>query len=152
MEEWISLVAAFIAVISAVVAYASLKETKRIKVHENSYTSLFNAESLIYNSPNLLELHGITDELLGKYEIEPKEVMYLLHSIRAGQENARLKESSASFQWKIWSSKEYELSEYRKNQFSCEKTQKIFNLILKDRLVFGTDFIHAVDKHINENA
>jgi hypothetical protein len=136
----ISIISAVVAIFAAIIAYKSLNENRRITAWTMNFSRLTDAERLMLNHPELLRLHGVTDEFLKKNGTTPVEVVYLLASFRAGQEWAHIKKG------------EHKLSRYRINMLSNKKVVNVWHNILYGRLIFSSPFSEAINDFISNGS
>ncbi|KAA3618044.1 MAG: hypothetical protein DWQ05_08335 [Calditrichaeota bacterium] len=135
--DLIGVISLIIAISAATFSYFSFNENKRIKRFTQNFSRLINVEEMLSKNPSFLEFHGVSKKLLDENNVTAEEVAYILLSVRAGQEDSRIKNK-----------RKYRLSPYRKKLFSNEKTQLIWKNILKERLIFRSSFVKAVDEYI----
>ena len=138
--DYINIFSAVVAIVAAVVAYRALTEERRITKWTTSYSRLREAEQMLAVNPSLLELHGVTVELLKENDVTAEEVVYLLLSFRAGQEAERIDKSG-----------EIGLSPYRQQMLRVPKVARIWNNILHDRLLFRTEFVDVIDAFVESH-
>ena len=136
----IGLISATIAGIAAFVAYYALNEQRRITKWSTNYTRLADTEALANNCHSILELHGITQSDIERCDAKAEEIVYLLQSFRAGQEWSRLSRK-----------RNHSLSPYRKQMLNQPKVACIWKDILRNRIIFDSPFVQAVDRYLKEN-
>ncbi|MCI5125193.1 MAG: hypothetical protein D3925_12150 [Candidatus Electrothrix sp. AR5] len=136
IEYIVPLLSAVVSVVAAFIAYRSLTEQRRVTYWSVNYSRLLDAEKMMWNYPELLKLHGVTDELLKECDATPQEVIYLLISLRAGQES-----------WRLDPKIEGKLSPYRQQMLNNPKVALVWEKILYKKLIFRTKFAHDVNKY-----
>jgi hypothetical protein len=139
IEHIIPLLSATVAVVAAFIAYRSLAEQRRVTYWTVNFSRLLDAEKMMWDNPELLSLHGVTVELLLECDATHQEVIYLLVSLRAGQES-----------WEIDPKIEKGLSPYRKNILDNPKVALIWKKILYRKLIFRTKFAHDINTYYQE--
>ena len=85
VSDWISLSSAVVAIIAALTAYLSLIEQRRISAISANFAMLNETESKLADSSSLLQLHGVTQEMMKECDASAEEVIYLLNSSCCGK-------------------------------------------------------------------
>ena len=134
---FVSIASLLVAIVSAIIAIGAKNETIRIAKWTVNFTRLTDAETMVKEYPEILKMHGVSEEDLNACNASAEEVVYLLQSFRAGQEWSR-----------IATKKYHSLSPYRKQMLDQPKVQCIWNRVLRERLLFDSPFVKAVDSYI----
>lgn len=135
----ISIISCCIALVAAWISTRTLEEHKRISKIQNNYALLAQANNLLVQHPGLLELHNISLEELKTIGVTEQEVVYLLQSIIAAETYYEI-EKSKHVDYKNF-------SDYRRNLLSNPKVKLIWTTFMRDKLVFTSPFVIAVDEY-----
>ena len=122
----ISITSLLIAVISAILAFKSMKETKRTAQYQTNIQTLIEVEKELKNDVNLLKLHNIDTDFLDEEGISAHELSYIIASFRA-----------ADAYYIIGNKNDSRLSNYRKNLLDNRKVKLVYEKIIR-RKIFTT--------------
>ena len=149
MAEWIATVAAVssagIAVWAAMIATRALKEQKRaldeqrrVAKHVANFQLSAQAEALIAQHKEILELHGLPADILDTLDLSPAQAAYLIQSFSAGD-------------FYYWVDPvEKGLSGYRRALLAKPKVRKAWRELIADRFLTRGEFSNRVDKYVND--
>jgi hypothetical protein len=133
---------AFLAVvISAIALRFSVKMYKQTRLSTmvtGNYLLLKENNILLRNNPHLFELHSISTDALKQLDVSAEEVIYVLQSIQAGQ-----------MYYEVENRKKIdpiEFTHYRVNFLRSPKVRKIWEVILREKLVYRSAFVAAIDE------
>jgi hypothetical protein len=134
----LSVVSLSVAIISAVIAYVSVREQRHLTTNVASYGHLAAVEMLLEKNPELLTLHGIDTFKLDAAEVSPVELVYLAQSFSASDLFHRLN-----------GDKRVQLTSYRMNLLRHPKVQTAWKAFIRERFVSSGPFSDAVDRFVN---
>jgi hypothetical protein len=137
MELFFSAFAVVVSIVSLVISYISIREQRNASKSTAAYAYLATAETLLEHHPELFQLHNIDEKLLDECNVSHVELLYLMQSF-----------VSSDLYHRVGQDKDVTLSDYRKNLLSNQKVQKVWKIIIRDRLISPSRFSNEVDKYI----
>lgn len=135
--EWVSVISACIAAVAAWIAYWSLRSQRHLATIATAFPIMNEAEKMLGSAPDLLKLHGVTDEMLEECGASPGEIVYTLLSFN----------SDAAF-YHIQETKKVELTLYRRRMLNTPEVRRIWSCVLRKSMYNSTPFVDAVDDYI----
>lgn len=135
----ISGISTLIAVMAAGISLVALREQRRISKLNANIEFLIYGQNMIVDNPELLELHNITEQLLGETGVTHKELLYILNSLYAGQAY-----------YFVEKSKNIELSKYRQNFLRNSKVKMAWQNIIRTRMIFDSEYTQVIDKFYSQ--
>lgn len=132
----ISIGSLLIAVISAAIAYKSIKATKKMLQYQMNIQTLVEVEKELKNDVNLLELHNIDTDFLDKEKISASELSYVIASFRA-----------ADAYYVIGNKSDGNLSQYRKNLLDNRKVKLIYEKVIKGKIISHGLLLELIDEY-----
>lgn len=139
----ISIFSTLIAVIAVWISTKTLNEQRRISKISSNYSLLSQTSSMIVANPKLLELHNISLDIMKQLEVSEQEVVYVLQSIIAAETYYEI-ENPKRVDYKTF-------SDYRKNILLNKKVRLIWTSFMREKLVFVSPFVLAVDDFYKNN-
>ena len=134
----ISGISLVVAIVSATLAYVSVREQQRLSTNITSFSQLASAELLMEKNSDLLKLHNVDPQVLLDNEVTPSELVYVVQSFSAAEFYHRLGRDSV-----------VTLTDYRKNLLKNHKVQMIWKKFVQGRFVACGPFSEAVDDFIS---
>jgi len=139
----ISIFSTLIAVIAVWISTKTLNEQRRISKISSNYALLSQTSSMIVANPKLLELHNISLDTLKQINVSEQEVVYVLQSIIAAETYYEI-ENPKIVDYKTF-------SDFRKNILLNKKVRLIWTSFMREKLVFVSPFVLAVDDFYKNN-
>lgn len=139
----ISIFSTFIAAIAVWISTKAVNEQKRISKITINYSLLSQASSLITANPTLLELHNISLDDLKRINVSEQEVVYVLQSIIAAESYYEIEKPKRVDY--------HTFSDYRRNILLNQKVRLIWTTFMREKLVFASPFVSAVDEFYKNN-
>lgn len=136
---YISIVAAFISIISAIIAYLSRKDLINSSKNAALVSQTQHNESNLAANKELFNLYGIDLKELKEKGISPDELLYILSDFRQGEVFHRIEGYK----------KDDMLSDYRKNFLKNKKVQIAFNDFIYGSLMSKTDYTTTLKHYID---
>ncbi|BBO91973.1 hypothetical protein [Desulfosarcina ovata] len=126
-----------ISIVAVAIAYYSFVDNRQLLKWSTSYTRLREAESLIKDNPELLDLYSVDENLLKRCNTNAQEIAYMLSILRTMQELYRFQKNAG-------------LSPYLKKIFESQKVVLIWEEIIFNRFVFRTKFVDDLNNYVRE--
>ena len=125
---------------SALIAFTAVMGQRNVSKHSSNLERLTKATDLIPRDPELLGLHGISQQELRADGISETELIYLLYLFEAGD-----------LYYTIEGSKNVELRPYRKVMLDQPKVRLIWCKYLNKKLFHDSAFSRAVNSYIDKS-
>lgn len=135
----VSVISLVVAFASAVIAYLSVREQRRLTTNVTSFTQIAALEMLLEKNPQLLLLHNVDPKALEADGIEMVELVYLAQSFAA-----------ADFYHRLAGERPVVLTEYRRNMLKNAKVQRVWEHYIRGRFISAGPYTEAVDMYIRE--
>jgi len=136
MDIIISIASPLIAVFAAVIAYRTMRETRRIAQYQTNIETLIEVEKELKNDVNLLKLHNIETDFLEEEGISATELSYIIASFRAG-----------SAYYVLGNKNDSRLSDYRKNLLDNKKVKLVYEKVIRGKIIPHGLLIKLIDEY-----
>jgi len=134
--EILSVLSTVIAVLAAVISIITFYETKKIAKIQTNLELVNRGNEMIVQHPQLLALHGITENNLVECGLNTSEFLYILNSFYAGQGYHS-----------IGGTTKVVLSAYRKKMLENEKVKQAWTKLIRNNMLAATPYAKAIDEY-----
>lgn len=134
--KYVNYLSAVLSVIAITVSVYAVFEQRRASMVIANIQFLNDKLNMLKSSPELLEIHGITEQDLNKNGITAEELVYMLNGVYSGQ--------AFYFTGNYGSSK---ISSYRLQILKNKKFERAWKNLIRERMTHRTPYTDLIDSY-----